>query len=120
MSDEDVISPPESTVNVQGREIVLTPIKVKALPKVVRALRPIMSGLPEEITAADMMDLYLENSDAVTEAIAAMACMTVDEVEDLQIDDAVSLLTACVEINRDFFTQTLPGMLNQVGAGPTP
>jgi hypothetical protein len=124
LSDLDVIAPPIRTLAVGGREVTLTPLKVRQFPAVLRAVRPILGALAERSDADAIIGTYCDNAEGINQALAAISSLTEAEINELSLEDAVSLFAAALEVNRDFFTQTLPRLLASVmgkpGSGPTP
>lgn len=134
MADGDaleVLAPTATPVVVGGRALTITPLRVKQFPAVVRALRPVLGSLlaaGENIDEGVLLDLYCEHADRVNEAVAVMCGLSVTEIEELEVADALALIAQCLGANRDFFTRTLPGLFARAvstlnpatpGAGPT-
>lgn len=125
MSELDVIAPASRTLTLGGREVSVSPLKVRQLPVVLRAVRPILGALSERLDMDSIIGAYVENAEGVNQALAVLSDMTASEIDELSLDDAIELLGAAIEVNRDFFTRTLPRLLagvvsNSGGSGPTP
>lgn len=122
MSDLDVISPPTKTVTVGGREIALFPLKVRQLPIVLRAFRPVLATLSDRFDLESIIGAYCDNATQINEALSCVSGLAVAEIEELPLDDAIALFAGALEVNRDFFSKTLPSLLGQKrsdGTGPT-
>lgn len=122
MSDLDVIAPAARVVQLGERQVEILPLKVRQLPGVMRAIKPILSDLAQGTDSDGLMAIYVEHAEAVNAAIAIMANMAPADVEELDIGDGLAILAAVLEVNRDFFTRRLPELVAMAtrGAGPTP
>lgn len=91
-------------VHAGGREIAITPIKVRELPAFMRAVEPVL-GMAS--AGADMMTLISHNAEAVIEATAIGARVERDFIDGLDLDDLIAVTSAVIEANADFFVQRL-------------
>lgn len=124
MSELDVIAPASRTLTVGGREVTVAPLKVRQFPVVLRAVRPILGALSERFDADSIIGAYCDNAEGINQALAVISSLSVEEIDELGLDEAVSLFAAALEVNKDFFSRTLPrllaGVVGNPGSGPTP
>ena len=137
----EVIDASVTKVNVGGQVIELRPLKVGAVPKILRLARPVidavldLDSLPDEDTDA-MVDLAMnmvdQHGDALFEAVGVAIGKEKAWVEDADIGDFIELCIKLVKVNQDFFTRRLAPLLAEraqakavalqqgTGAGRTP
>jgi hypothetical protein len=120
----EILEPAVRAVSAGGRLVEVRPLRVRQIPAIVRALRPVLGSLPKEMDGAALLELYCEHAESITAAIAVMVDLAPEEVGELEIGAAIELFAICLEVNRDFFTRTLPGLFGKAaaaisGAGPT-
>lgn len=137
----DVIAPAGQDVSLaDGTTITVRPITVGQLPRFVKAVRPAFGALvalapadsspgagggqgadPADAAAEEaggldiegMLDVYAEHGEVLTEALCIVTGEPRDRIEALGLDDALQLLRALWEVNRDFFVHRLVPMLNR-------
>lgn len=117
----DVIAPQGKTIMYLGEPLEVLPMEIGQLPKVVRAARPIiaalvaMEGSVEDGELLIAFDLVVEMMEEHGEQlyIAAAAAIGRDEawVAKGRLAEFLTLATTIIEVNRDFFVQTLAPML---------
>jgi hypothetical protein len=114
----EVIAPATRRVMFEGHDLVIAPLTVGQLPAVARALRGIdLSG------GIDVLELIAEHGERVAEAIAVAACVDLEIVQRAEVDEFLTLATAVIEVNADFFARrvapALSGAFTRVGLGQT-
>ena len=134
MVDElEAIEPSTRTVTFNGERLELQPLKVGAIPKIVRLARPVINrvldleALPDQ-DDGKMVDLALDLIDAhgadLFKAVGIAIKREPDWVEDGDINEFIELCRALYEVNRDFFGRHLAPLLAKgrqaSGAGKTP
>jgi len=135
----DVIAPAGQDVSLaDGTTITVRPITVGQLPRFVKAVRPAFGALvalapansspgaggdqgadpadapaEEPVDIEGMLDVYAEHGEVLTEALCIVTGEPRARIEALGLDDALQLLRALWEVNRDFFVHRLVPMLNR-------
>jgi hypothetical protein len=120
MSDLDTLIPPGVQITVAGETLTLKPLKVGSLPAFLRAISPVMQSLTAP--AIDWLALFGERGDDLLSAIAIAVGKPREWVDDLAADEAILLAAKVIEVNADFFTQTvipkLDGLFAQMKQTP--
>jgi hypothetical protein len=108
--DIDFIEPGRVVLVVDGIRIEVTPLLVKELPRVIRALDALIATLIYEGNSLDaprLVALMGEHGEAIAEAVAVAVRQPQDWVDNLLPDRLVAMALAVVEVNADFFTRLL-------------
>jgi hypothetical protein len=100
-------------VEIAGKRIDLTPLKVGEVPAFARAVQPIAASLA---ASPDWLALLADHGDAVIEAIAIASRRPRDWVASLDLDEAVRLAEAVFGVNADFFIRRLLPSVTQAAA----
>src|SRR5512137_2484944 len=120
MSDLETLIPPGVQITVAGETLTLKPLKVGSLPAFLRAISPVMQSLTAP--AIDWLALFGERGDDLLSAIAIAVGKPREWVDDLAADEAILLAAKVIEVNADFFTQTvipkLDGLFAQMKLAP--
>ena len=120
MSDLETLIPPGVQITVTGETLTLKPLKVGSLPAFLRAISPVMQSLTAP--AIDWLALFGERGDDLLSAIAIAVGKPREWVDDLAADEAILLAAKVIEVNADFFTQTvipkLDGLFAQMKQAP--
>lgn len=98
------------TIQHNGVDIVITPVKVKNLPAFLAAIEPVVRQLGRKTSASAKEDLLAALSTHAPNVITATAVGAgVDEawLGDQTTDVLVDLALAVLEVNMDFFVQVL-------------
>lgn len=134
-NDVDVLAPASTSLQCQGEQIVVMPLKVGVIPKVIRELRPIIQRLrPEggeaglgdlEISMGLVLDLLEHNAGNLFAAVGLCVGKAPQFVEACDTAELLQLVLTVVEVNRDFFSERLAPLLATVklpalGAGAMP
>ena len=116
MSDLETLIPLDVQITVAGETLTLKPLKVGSLPAFLRAISPVMQSLAAP--AIDWLGLFGERGDDLLSAIAIAVGKPREWVDDLAADEAILLAAKVIEVNADFFTQTvipkLDGLLTPI------
>ena len=86
----------------------ITPVKVRNLPAFLRACEPIASAL----MAGDLQSALLHHADDLITATALGADVDRAWLEDQTAEVLIDLAAQVIEVNIDFFVQTLLPRLN--------
>jgi hypothetical protein len=127
-TDFQTFPPAPKVVTVAGTAVELTPIRLGELPRLLAAVRPIAADLSAE---PDWFALLARHGEAVLDLLAITTRRERAWVNDLSLDEAVTLAAAVFEVNADFFVgqvapaiqgaaQRLAPTLRQIQAGTTP
>jgi len=87
--------------SLDPRGIVVTPIKVRDLPRFLKAIEPIAA----ELAAGDIAGALMRHADAVIEATAIGAGVDRAWLEDQTPDVLAELAAKVLEVNADFFVR---------------
>ncbi|MEJ5199914.1 MAG: hypothetical protein WHX53_13405 [Anaerolineae bacterium] len=82
----------------------IQPIKVRDLPRFLKAIEPIAA----ELAAGDIVGAFMRHADAVIEATAIGAGVERAWLEDQTPDVLVELAARVLEVNAGFFVRVLP------------
>lgn len=129
MSDLETLIPQAVDLVVRDESLAIKPLKVGQMPAFLRAISPVM----QQLTASeiDWLALFGERGDDLLSAIAIAVGKPRAWVDELAADEAILLAAKIIEVNADFFTQTvipkLDGLFSAMkpptakpGAGSTP
>lgn len=143
MTDVAEVLPVTHEVVIGGVPVVVNPIRVGQLPRAMALCEPFYRELkgvkakqasamakaadPEYPKAGiqallkeadiDLYDMILRHSDSVLQLIALLTDKDRQWVDDLAVDEFVSIFVMIVEVNTDFFLQRLLPLLSGVMAG---
>jgi hypothetical protein len=102
---------PHKTIRIGGQTHTISPLRVAELPSFIAAIQPMLaSGIESDIQAA-----LLKYPSQTLDAIAIAGRMDRADVDRLGLDDLIVLGAACIEVNVDFFTQTLAPLIETLG-----
>lgn len=94
------------TIQRAGREIAISPVKVKHLPAFLAAIEPVVRELGAG-AQDDLMGALATHAPNVIEATALGAGVSADWLGEQTTEVLVDLATAVLEVNMDFFVQVL-------------
>ena len=104
---------PERTLKIVGQSLLITPIKTRELPALLRAAQPLIDLMQDAPGEGALQIALLREPDALIDAVAIAARMERAWMDDLALDDLLTLATVTIEVNADFFTRTLAPMISQ-------
>lgn len=113
------IIPTVKTRHFNGVDVAITRFKMGRLPAVLAAVAPLknMLNLSDKL---DLPSLFMLHADECLTLIAALANQPRAFVDELEIDEGVSLLSDLLEVNADFFIQqvlpVLTGLISKVAS----
>lgn len=116
--DLNKVIPTVKTIIIAGESLPILPFKVGRLPLVLTAIQPVAYVLMGQAdgTTLDILSLVIAHTDDSLNLLAVLADKPRAWVDDLGLDDAVTLLSELLEVNLDFFVQrVLPRLLQTVG-----
>ena len=104
---------PERSLEIGGQSLLITPIKTRELPALLRAAQPLIDLIQDAPGEGALQTALLREPDELIDALAIAGRMERVWVDDLALDDLITLATVAIEVNADFFTRTLAPMINQ-------
>lgn len=129
MTDLSVLEKPTREVVLKGVSLKVSPLKVGQLPAFTRAIKPVFAAfasllasplsvgpageggdpsLPEiDFDLEQVADLIADHGDKLMEACAIAIRRDKKEIEDLELDEFISLVRAIIEVNADFFARAM-------------
>lgn len=131
-TDFQTFPPAPKGVTVAGTTLELTPIRLGELPRLLAMVRPISADLSADLSAEpDWCDLLARHGEAMLDLLALTTRRERAWVNELSLDEAVTLAAAVFEVNADFFVgrvapaiqgaaQRLAPTLGQMQAGTAP
>ena len=105
MSDLEKLIPQATDLAIHGESLAIMPLKVGQMPAFLRAITPVMHHLSS--SEIDWIALFGERGDDLLSAIAIAVKKPRSWVDDLAADEAIVLAAKVIEVNADFFTQTV-------------
>jgi len=126
----EVLDPPRSSVAYAGGPIEFGALEVGVLPEMVRQARPLIEAVLAVDEDSDLLalalDLVPEHGDALFAALALATGQDVARIRKGTLAQFHALAKKVLEVNRDFFVQTLGPHLARArnrqgahGGGPT-
>lgn len=113
--------PEGKTITVAGEQITIVPFKVGQLSKVFAAFSPIIQTITsnKDVPPVQLaINLMEANGEHFIKILAISCDKPIKWAEQLNVDDAVVLFSAVLEVNKDFFIRkvlpTINGMLEKM------
>jgi hypothetical protein len=123
IKEVELLFPQGKEVTVKGEQLVIKPLGFGKFPKLLHLLKGIqdVKATPEgKPMKMDTVDLIVNNADSVVEFCALCTGKPRSYFDDVPMDEAVSLVSALVAVNADFFVKRLQpkllGVLSEVTA----
>lgn len=127
----DVIAPEGQQVTLAGgRTITAKPITLGQLPRFVKAIRPAFGALVALVPASsspeaggqgadpegaldpvELLAAYADHGEAINEAVCIVTGEPREVIDALNLEDALKVLTAVWEVNKDFFAHRVLPLL---------
>jgi hypothetical protein len=115
MSDLERIAPTPRKITVAGETIEVSPLRVRDLPAMARALAPIATAIPAIAGAANPTAALAQAAsedvgrwiEAIISGVAVATGRPEEWVGELEIDEIITLAGAVVEANVDFFVRSI-------------
>jgi len=136
MSDDlSVIEPDSSELSFGGKPVHIKPLTIGRLPAFTRAVTPIFDPLMVIVAGKGappvdaLLALISDHGERLIEAVSIATRLPVEELREAAPDEFLTLATAAIRVNVDFFKGRLtPAILAAVkavapmppGVGPTP
>jgi hypothetical protein len=110
-SEFAALPPLPVSIEIGGKALDLTPLRVGELPAFVRAIRPFAEQLT---TAVDWIGIFADHGEALLEALALASRCPRLWIEGLSLDEAIRLAEALLEVNADFFIRRVSPEIDRV------
>ena len=107
MKTLEKIVPTPIRIDIADERLSLTPIKTRELPAMMRAIAPILA----EIQSGDILGALAANADSMVDAVSIGSRKPREWVDELDLDDLVTLAGGVVESNADFFVRRVMPIL---------
>ncbi|MFA7269829.1 MAG: hypothetical protein WC073_10835 [Sterolibacterium sp.] len=117
----ETMIPQPVEIEVAGKTIALKPVTMRQLQPAIKAALPILQAIKsgaldmEKLKAMDMMawiEAYAEHGEALTEMVAYLSGVSVEELNDWTPDEVILAAGAVVRVNTYFFVslaRQIPG-----------
>lgn len=99
----DALVPQPVTVRAGGVDYAITPITTRELPAMLKACQPVLA----ELATGDMMAAFMNQAESVIAATAIGARVSRASLDELALDELLTLAAAVVEVNADFFARRI-------------
>lgn len=101
----------------------ITPVKVRELGPLIKAVQPIF----QDLTEGNLIEALANNVDNVIDMVSIGARIERSAVENMEVDQLVELAGKVIQVNSDFFTRKvmpritgiLEGMAQAATGSPT-
>jgi hypothetical protein len=118
MNELEQLIPVPVEIRVGGEVLQLTPIRLGEVPSLARILGPIVGKLGQ--TEPDWLDLLSQHGGSLLSAMSIAARKPRDWIDGLEIDEAIRLAAALLEVNADFFIhRVLPAIESAAASIPS-
>lgn len=115
MSDLDKLVPQAVEISLAGDVVAIKPLKIGQMPAFLRAITPVMQQLGGN--GIDWLALFGEHGDDLLTAVSIAIGKPRAWVDALDADEAILVAAKVIEVNADFFTQTVMPRLNEQMGG---
>ena len=115
MSDLDKLVPQAVEVSLAGEIVAIKPLKIGQMPAFLRAITPVMQQLGGN--GIDWLALFGKHGDDLLTAVSIAIGKPRAWVDALDADEAILVAAKVIEVNADFFTQTVMPRLNEQMGG---
>ena len=115
MSDLDKLVPQAVEISLAGEIVAIKPLKIGQMPAFLRAITPVMQQLGGN--GIDWLALFGEHGDDLLTAVSIAIGKPRAWVDALDADEAILVAAKVIEVNADFFTQTVMPRLNEQMGG---
>jgi hypothetical protein len=113
MGDLERIAPTPRKITVAGETLEVSPLRVRDLPAMARALAPIATAIPAIASSANPTAALAQAAsedvgrwiEAIISGVAVATGRPEEWVGELEIDELITLAGAVVEVNADFFAR---------------
>ena len=122
---ETLVAPAQHEGEYGGKKLTLKPIKVGQVAKVLRIGKPLLERLEaipdDEGSFLDHLPDFIEHgAEDLFELTALLSGESQEWVEDLDLVEFSNLVIDLIDLNRDFFIQRLPELMDRASQKLTP
>ena len=102
-------------VEVLGEKhiIPIRQIKTGKIPKLLRAAGPLMVRLGDRSQPLDINQLFMFHTEDCLNMLSVLIDRPREFVDEMEVEDSVKLITACLECNVDFFVRRILPLLEK-------
>ena len=102
----------ERIVGFNGRQIKVTPLRMRQLPGFAAAVKPLLADLGEALKSGRMsrdtvLTLIEEHTAQLVCLVSAATDVEAHELSEAQADEFLEIATAVLRVNLDFFVRSL-------------
>ncbi len=106
-----IIEIPQLTVSIRAGDVIIEPMRMGKLKAFSDAIQPVFSEIASMVSddarQKDIPTLIAKHYDDLA-ALVCVACpVQRTTIDDMHLDEFVSLVGAIIEVNADFFTKSL-------------
>ena len=112
---------PSITLDSSLAVVTINRVKIKSFAIILGFMNNILKelgmGADGKITinlqdSSTLFQIISKVPDEATKICATLSSLSVEKIEELELDDAIQLFTAVIEVNRTFFTQKIKPQLD--------
>ena len=123
MADDLEVLFPDREIVIGAETLTIKPFTARQWPKVIgvfQKLQPLLQ--PKDGAPVELLTVFAEGADDLYAALGIAAHKPLEWFDDVQMDDAIKLLSLVLEINQTFFVDRiapmLPDLLARFGLQP--
>lgn len=112
MADDLEVLFPDREIVVGAETLTIKPFTARQWPKVIgvfQKLQPLLQ--PKDDAPVELLTVFAEGADDLYAALGIAAHKPLEWFDDVQMDDAIKLLSLVLEINQTFFVDRIAPML---------
>lgn len=118
-NDISAVIPELKTISIAGKDVIIRAFRLGQLPAVIKAAQPIKSMLAyHKDKPLDLSAVFMAYASDCLNLMQAMSNLPREFIDALELDDGITLFSALLEANVDFFVQrilpTVPKLASQV------
>jgi hypothetical protein len=113
MSDLDQLAPKPVIIEMEGRALEITPIKVKELAAMVKAVGPVFDELAAGVSVVELLERHTES---IIEIVIIGARCDREWVGERHLAELAELAEAVIAVNADFFTRQIKAAIQRMAA----
>lgn len=103
----------EVVVDGEKHTVVIRQIKTGQIPKLLRVMGPLISVLTDSSQPLNLNKIFLFYAEDCLGMLAVLVDKPREFIDQLEIDDAVLLISDALEVNLDFFVQRVLPLLTK-------
>lgn len=120
--DLEKMIPAKTEIEIRGETIHIPHVKVGMLPAVIQATSPFLPiftkapGGKAAVKKVNFLNLVMDHTTDVVDLVSVVLGREKDWVNDLDLDELITIVAAIVEVNLDFFIQRVLPSVSRVTA----